>query len=127
MIGCLFAPFKFIWWSIRNGWKGWLLLAVVITLAVIAIIQVNNRLQPAPELTPQTTQNIAVPSIQDAPYILKTTSRVYLISTYHREPPPTLENIVLDVYWWFDGKAWIKATNLKMTKAGFGKVEITKR
>lgn len=127
LIGLFVYPFRFLKWAVTNGWKGLIVLAVVVIILIIGFVTVKDALpigadSKKPAATAKATP-VTIPTIKEAPYQVTTISRVY----YAREAK-TKDKVTTmrDYYELINGK-WIKQSYLELPESEFGKVIVGKR
>ncbi len=98
---------------------------IIVALIAIGIISLSNTLAGSTpqKLETQYYQRIA-PSVQDAPYIVPTSSRAYYVSTFNE----TTKGIVLTCYYYYNQKKWERSTiPLPLDKTLYGNLQVYKR
>ena len=134
-MGCLLGIFggigRFLHWSFTNSWKGFVVLAVVIIILIVGfnvvkgkLSNISNPLSPTTAATTTPSQQIGVPSLKDAPFIVQTTSRYYFAT---RAVTDKVNGVTtLTGYWSLSGNKWVKGEKLALGKE-FGDVKIVRR
>lgn len=129
--GCLIAPLTALWhllrWCFTTGWKGLLVLVLVVAIALFAYCKVNTAVRGV--ITPKTTAKttiaatIPIPSKAEAPYVVYTSTRYYYaVKAVQKKGVTTLTG-----YWeWLD-KKWTFNPNILVMDKEFGKVLVSKR
>jgi hypothetical protein len=121
LLGIILVPFSIIKWLFGRfgAMIGFAILAVFITVTVIVV-----RVAVSPQAKPAIVQqvNIKVPTIKQAPYIIRTSSRYYYVATYTEENGTT----TLTGFWALENGEWVKYKTLTLTPA-YGAVVIEKR
>lgn len=102
LLGIFTIPFAFIKWVFTSGIKGFIVLGAVIVIGLVGYYSITN--QGAGEKI----QAATVPSIQQAPYVIKTSSRIYYAKNYVQKDGVT----ILTVYWALDDNEWVKKDSL---------------
>jgi len=134
-MGCLLGIFGGIGnglrWCFTNSWKGLVVLAVVIVVLIVGfnvvkgkLSNISNPLSPTTATTTAPSQQIGVPSIKDAPFIVQTTSRYYFATRAVKDKKTNITTMT--GYWSLSGNKWIKGESLVMGKE-FGDVKIVRR
>jgi hypothetical protein len=132
-MGCLLAvfvyPFRFLKYCFTNGWKGLIILAVVIVIGVIGFVVVKSNLPNIGIGTTTTTVKTAtttiagVPSTNEAPFVVITQSRYYYAKKAVQKDGIT----TLTTYWEQVGNKWVKFDTTLTLDRMFGKVTIKRR
>jgi hypothetical protein len=125
--GCLIAPLTALWhflrWCFTTGWKGLLVLVLVVAIALFAYCKINTAVRGAitPKTTTQTT--IAIPTKVEAPYLVKTSTRYYYaFKVVQKDGITTMAG-----YWSLEGAKWVFYEETLVLGAEFGKVTVSKR
>lgn len=130
MITLILAPFRFLRWAFTNGWKGIIVLMVVIVVVLVGffvmrhyIAESMNDGKPAPSATPvQVTAGL--PTAKQAPYEVHTWSRTYYAvkAVKNKDGTTTITD-----YWEVNKNRWIFTKGSYNLDESFGKVTIIKR
>jgi len=127
MIGCLLMPLKAIWTFLRfcftHSWKGLVVLAIVIIIGVVAFNVIKGKISGVVSPTTTTATQIAVPTAEEAPYIVQTSSRYYFATEVE-----TLNDVTtMTGYWELVKNIWkFNKGTLILTKV-YGTVKVGKR
>lgn len=127
MIGCLLAPIfwiyfaikSFVLWCVHHGWKGLLVMGIVILAIFILVGKI------IPDKIPEQTKiaQASEPSTFQAPYIIQTISRYYFVKEYEVDG----DNYILIKYWEFDGTEWKPNLKELVITPAWGSVSVLKR
>jgi hypothetical protein len=128
-MGCLFAvftiPVNFVRWVFANGWKGVIVLAVVLVVIITgyAVISCEVKKAMAPKPTPAVS-TVALPSVKTAPFRIDTPTRTY----YALKAVANKDDTVTLTDWWefLKGKWTLTKGTLVLDKT-FGNATIRRR
>jgi len=135
LVGIFAAPVMFLKWCFTNGLKGWIVLGVVAVVLIIGFMVVKsawttsdiNPAQIKPSATakaPTATVQTGIPPIHQAPYMVKTISRMY----YAKEAKQVKGMTTLTTYWELIGTEWKPQKQvLELPESEYGKVTVSKR
>lgn len=115
--GCLLAPLK---WMFTSGLKGFIVLGLLAILLLFGYCKVSDAFsgtQPPQEAV------ISTPSIQEAPYIVTTSSRYYYVKQVEQKNGVT----TMTIYWELYGGKWTKHPGSISLGKEFGTVTVGKR
>jgi len=107
--GCVtvfvYGPYRFVRWCFENGWKGYVILGVVCILLLVFALSVRSCVgdlfdgggggDPA-----------NLPSKTEAPYMVVTSSRIYLAE--EAEKNEETGDVTMVNYWELHGDSWEK-------------------
>lgn len=128
LIDLIIWPFKLLFRGLRycftNGWKGLVILGVALVFVLIAAgIARGYTTKDARAEKTQAVINATVPSVQQAPYIVTTSTRYY----YAKEATKAKDGTVtLNGYWELINNKWDRFDTITLDKA-FGQITIGKR
>lgn len=129
-MGCLLTiilwPFYLIRWAYRNGWKGWVVFAVVVIAVLIGFFVIRGEINKAmnPEQT-QVADQVVLPGETIAPYVIQTWSRIYYAAEAVKDKDG---NVTMTDYWELNGGEWKRIeTTLILDAASYGDVIVSRR
>lgn len=113
------APFRALAWIYRRWGPVGIVGLIVIIALILVMFRVNScNVQKMKELS-------APPTVQEAPWLAQTESRMYYVGKYHQLKDKTY---VLDVYWGQQGLQWIRYDKPLTLGKAFGiYITVTKR
>jgi hypothetical protein len=127
-MGCLFAvftiPYNFIRWVIANGWKGLIVLVVVLVAILIGYFVIQGQINQVMAPKPTAPVNVALPSLKAAPFQINTPTRTY----YALKAAANRDGTVMMTDWWefLKGKWTLTKGTLVLDKT-FGTATIRRR
>ena len=128
MFTIIAAPFKFLHWSFTNGWKGIIVLMVVIVALIIGFFvirhSINDSMGPPKPAVNVNQVTAGLPSTKEAPVEISTKSREYYARQVRKEKDGT---ITMVDYWQVVNKKWIFTKGSFNLDETFGKVTVRKR
>jgi hypothetical protein len=128
-MGCLFAvftlPYTFIRWVIANGWKGVIVLVVVLVVSLVGFFVISAQVKSA--MAPKPTPALVaapLPSVKAAPFLVETPTRTY----YALKAAANKDGTVTMTDWWefLKGKWTLTKGTLVLDKT-FGQATIRRR
>jgi hypothetical protein len=127
MINLITLPFQFLRWTFTNGWKGIIVLVVVIVILLTGFFvirgQINASMNNGKPAATQIVQN-GLPTLKQAPYEVSTWSRIYYAAKAIKNKDGTT---TMTDYWQVINKKWDLTRGTLILDESFGVVTITKR
>ena len=127
MIGCLLMPLKAIWTFLRfcftHSWKGFVVLAIVIIIGVVAFNVIKGKISSTISPTPTTATQVGVPTAEEAPYIVQTSSRYYFAAEVETKNDIT----TMTGYWELLDNIWTFNKGTLVLAKVYGIVKVGKR
>ena len=126
-MGCLIAfvllPFTFIKWCFTSGWKGIIVLVIVVALLITGYVVIRGQIDK--EINPAPAQTAILPSVQTAPFLVQTTSRSYFASSASKDADG---NVTMIDYWEFNSGEWkLNKGDLVLDARSYGQISIRER
>lgn len=128
-MGCLIAfvllPFTFLKWCFTSGWKGIIVLVIVLALLIAGYVVIRGEIDKQINPPKPASETAIKPSIQSAPFIVQTTSRTYYSSSALKDGDG---NVTMVDYWEFNKGEW-KLTKgvLVLDVVSYGQITIKER
>jgi hypothetical protein len=127
-MGCLFfifaGPVKFLRWSFTHGWKGLIVLVVVVVFLLIGISATRSAVNEASITNPPAAPAIVLPGRNTAPYKIVTSSRIYYAAMAVKAKDAT---VTITDYWELIRGDWTINKGVLVLDKYYGEVTITKR
>lgn len=121
-MGCLASVFSgighFLKWSFTNGWKGVIVLLLVVALVWVGVCQCSKITRPAP-----TAGADREPTVTEAPYLVETFAR-YFYATRIRWHG---DRLTMTRYWEQVGGSWHYFDILTIDEDEVGEINVSKR
>lgn len=123
--GILKAIFKFFHFCFTNGWKGFVVLGVIIVFSLVVYNVVHSQLN-TPEKSIVEQIKITIPSLSVAPYIVETATRYYYTAEAIRDNITGI--VTMQSYWELIGNKWQEIQqSISLDPDVFGNIKIGKR
>lgn len=127
-MGCLLAPFSFLKWAFTNGWKGIIVLIVVLIMVVVGFFVIKGKVDESMknDSKPAVTATVqpGVPSNKTAPFLVRTWSRNYYAVKAVQDKDGS---VTMTGYWESINGKWVERKGVLDLDPTFGKITIQKR